>query len=454
MNILRNKTLSRRTMLRGVGVSLALPWLEAMQRHTLLSADETSQAANAPVRMAVLFMPNGVPPKKWTPEQEGSDFKLSPILEPLAAHQKDLLVLTNLWNQNSNSGDGHYVKTAGILTSTTINKTVGVDLNCNGVSMDQVAAQKIGHLTPLPSIELGIEPVAVGIDGVVGYTRVYGAHIAWRGPTSPLAKEINPRLAYERILRSGQQGGASLQADRSVLDLVMEDAASLQDKIGANDRRRIDEYLESVRSLEQRMSRLDNAQGQSWKPRSPYDGVAKPNEKIPESHQEHCRLMIDLMILAFQTDTTRIATFMFGNSVSNINFAWLEGVSDAHHSLSHHQNEEDKLRQYERIAKWHIEQYAYMIERMKTIRDGEKSLLENSMLMFGSDLRDGNAHDPHNLPIVLAGQAGGRIETGCHVSFGKNTPLANLYVSMLDAVGTPVPSFADSTEPLPGVLKS
>ena len=419
-----------------------------MQVRKLLGSEQENAPSKAPVRMAVLFMPNGVPPKKWTPEGEGAEFKLSPILEPLAAHKKDILVLTQLWNKNSDSGDGHYVKTAGLLTSTTINKTVGVDLNCNGVSMDQVAAQKIGHLTPLPSIELGIEPVAVGIDGVVGYTRVYGAHIAWRGPTSPLAKEINPRLAYERIVRAGQQGGASLQADRSVLDMVMEDAQELQGRLGANDRRRVDEYLESVRALEQRMERLASTQGDPWKPRASYDGMAKPEDAIPKQHLEHCRLMIDLMVLAFQTDTTRVATFMFGNSVSNINFSWLDGVKDAHHSLSHHQNEEDKLRQYEIIAKWHMEQYAYMLERMKTLREGEQSLLENSMVMFGSDLRDGNAHDPHNLPIVLAGQGGGRITTGRHVINSRNTPLANLYLSMLDVMGTPVEKFADSTEKL------
>lgn len=446
MNIIKNTSLSRRTLLRGAGAVLALPWLEAMQFRKLLGSEQENAPAKAPVRMAVLFMPNGVPPKKWTPEGEGADFKLSPILEPLAAHQKDILVLTQLWNKNSDSGDGHYVKTAGLLTSTTINKTVGVDLNCNGVSMDQVAAQKIGHLTPLPSIELGIEPVAVGIDGVVGYTRVYGAHIAWRGPTSPLAKEIHPRLAYERIVRAGQQGGASLQADRSVLDMVLEDAKDLQGRLGANDRRRVDEYLESVRSLEQRMDRLANTQGDPWKPLASYDGVNKPGDKIPDKHLEHCRLMIDLMVLAFQTDTTRVATFMFGNSVSNINFGWLDGVTDAHHSLSHHQNEEDKLRQYEIIAKWHMEQYAYMLERMKSLREGEQSLLENSMVMFGSDLRDGNAHDPHNLPIVLAGQGGGRITTGRHLIQSRNTPLANLYLSMLDVMGTPVDQFADSTE--------
>lgn len=448
MNIIKNTSLSRRTLLRGVGAALALPWLEAMQVRKLLGSEQENAPSKAPVRMAVLFMPNGVPPKKWTPEGEDAEFKLSPILEPLAAHQKDILVLTQLWNKNSDSGDGHYVKTAGLLTSTTINKTVGVDLNCNGVSMDQVAAQKIGHLTPLPSIELGIEPVAVGIDGVVGYTRVYGAHIAWRGPTSPLAKEINPRLAYERIVRAGQQGGASLQADRSVLDMVMEDAQELQGRLGANDRRRVDEYLESVRALEQRMERLASTQGDPWKPRASYDGMAKPEDAIPKQHLEHCRLMIDLMVLAFQTDTTRVATFMFGNSVSNINFSWLDGVKDAHHSLSHHQNEEDKLRQYEIIAKWHMEQYAYMLERMKSLREGEQSLLENSMVMFGSDLRDGNAHDPHNLPIVLAGQGGGRITTGRHVINSRNTPLANLYLSMLDVMGTPVEKFADSTEKL------
>ncbi len=443
-----NHSITRRTVLRGLGATLALPWLECM----LAKSAAAASAEAAPVRLAVLFMPNGVKQDSWTPVGTGRNFALSQTMSPLCSHQEDLIVCTNLWNKNSAVGDGHYVKTAGLLTGTTINKTVGVNLNCNGISMDQVAAQQVGHLTPLPSLELGIEPVAVGVDGVVGYTRVYGAHIAWRGPTSPLAKEIHPRLVYQRLLRATDRNAAGVAGDRRLLDLVLEDARQLQRQLGSADQQRLNEYLESIHSVEQRLDSLERTDREPWQPRSSLDTVSEPGEKIPEKHAEHVRLMLDLMVLAFQADITRVSTFMFGNSVSNINFSFLPGVTEAHHSVSHHQNEADKLRQYELIARWHLEQMAYMLDRMKSIQEGERTLLENSMVMFGSDLRDGNSHNPHNLPIIVAGQAGGRLRTGQHIEYEKDTPLANLYLSMLQAMGAPVERFADSTQTLGEVL--
>lgn len=443
-----NRPISRRTVLRGLGATLALPWLECMLPQSAAAA----AADKAPVRMAVLFMPNGVKQDCWTPTGTGRNYGLSQTLTPLCEYQDDLIVCTNLWNKNSAVGDGHYVKTAGLLTGTTINKTVGVNLNCNGISMDQVAAQQVGHLTPLPSLELGIEPVAVGVDGVVGYTRVYGAHIAWRGPTSPLAKEIHPRLVYQRLLRATDRNAAGVVGDRRLLDMVLEDARHLQKQLGSADQQRLHEYLESIHSVEQRLDSLERTDREPWQPRSSLDALSEPGEKIPEKHAEHVRLMLDLMVLAFQADITRVSTFMFGNSVSNINFAFLPGVSEAHHSVSHHQNEVDKLRQYEQIARWHVEQMAYMLGRMKSIQEGERTLLENSMVMFGSDLRDGNSHNPHNLPILVAGQAGGQLRTGQHIEYAKDTPLANLYLSMLQAMGVKAEQFADSTHPLSEVL--
>jgi hypothetical protein len=446
-----NFPISRRTLLRGAGAALALPWLEAMAPRRV-RAD--SDAAAPPRRLAVLFMPNGVHPDMWTPEATGSEFEFTPTLEPLRELKDDLLVLTNLWNQNSNSGDGHYVKTAGFLTSTTIHKTVGVDLNAHGISMDQVIAQKVGRETPLPSLELGTEPVRTGVDKAVGYTRVYGAHIAWRGPTSPLPREINPRQAFDRLMNAGNHNAAAAQRDTALLDLVLEDARQLQKRLGASDRRKMDEYLHSVRSLEERLERLSEGRS-DWSPRAEYDPNARPAdmpEERPEQHAQCVELMLDMIALALQTDTTRVCTFMFGNSVSNINFSFLDGVRGAHHSLSHHQKEEDNLRQYQLINRWHVEQYARLLGKLKSMPEGEQSVLDNSLVLFGSGLRDGNAHDPHNLPILLAGRCGGRIATGQHLSYPKDTALANLYVSMLDALGTSVDSFADSTGPLPGVL--
>lgn len=445
---MRSIQLSRRAVLRGAGATLALPWLECMLPKRLLGAP----AEKPPVRMAVLFMPNGVKQDAWTPSGTGRNFELSQTLAPLCDFQEDLVVLTNLWNKNSAPGDGHYVKTAGLLTGTTINKTVGVNLNCNGISMDQVAARELGHQTPLPSLELGTEPVAVGVDGVVGYTRVYGAHISWRGPTSPLAKEIHPRLVYQRLLRAADRNSASAASDRRLLDLVREDANRLQRQLGSADQQRLHEYLESIHSVEQRLDSLERTDREPWQPRSSLDVMAEPGETIPEKHAEHVRLMLDLMVLAFQSDVTRISTFMFGNSVSNINFAFLPGVKEAHHSLSHHQNEEEKLRQYELIARWHVEQMAYMLTRMRSIQEGDRTLLDNSMVLFGSDLRDGNSHNPHNLPILLAGQGGGRIRTGQHLEYAKDTPLCNLYLSMLQAMGIETDQFSDSTGVLSEVL--
>jgi hypothetical protein len=214
----------------------------------------------------------------------------------------------------------------------------------------------------------------------------------------------------------------------------------------------MDEYLQSVRGLEQRLERAGREGADGWKPRAPIGPAARPPEAIPQGHQEHAQLMLDMIALAFQTDTTRVCTFMFGNSVSNQNFAFVEGVKGSHHSLSHHENKPDKMKQYQLVARWHIEQYAYLLRKLAAIREGERSLLDNAMVLFGSDLRDGNRHDPKNLPIVLAGRAGGRLAAGQHLRYAADTPLSNLYVSMLQAFGSPVGRFADSTGPLRGVL--
>jgi hypothetical protein len=285
----------------------------------------------------------------------------------------------------------------------------------------------------------------------VGYTRVYGSHIAWSGPTTPLAREINPRFVYERLLRATRPHGDSAKQDMLLLDRVLDDASQLRRRLGTSDRQRMDEYLSVVRSLEQRLERASQPENNTWVPLAELDPKAKPAAD-PKGHEEHCRLMLDMIALAFQTDTTRIASFMFGNAVSNQNFAFLEGVSGAHHSLSHHQKDPDKLRQYQLINRWHVAQYGYLLRKLRDMKEGERSVLDNSMIVFGSGLRDGDRHDPHNLPVLLAGRGGGRIATGQHLVYTSDSPLANLYVSMLDAFGTPVDRFADSTGRLTGLL--
>ena len=434
--------LSRRVLLRGAGVGLGLPWLEAM----------AATGAKPPVRMAALYMPNGVNVDHWTPKGTGRDFELSKTLSPLAAVKDKLVVMSNLWNANSIGGDGHYVKEAAILTCVTIKKTPGADIG-NGVSVDQMAARKSGMETPLPSLELGVTPVAIGVDAVVGYTRVYGSHIAWSDATTPLAREINPRSAYERLFRaaSGQSDIAG-KMDTLLLDRVLGDANRLRGQLGTADKIRIDEYMSLMRALEQRVQRASAGTQRTWKARVPMDSKAIPPEK-PADHAEHVRLMMDMIATAFQTDTTRVATFMFGNAVSNVSFRFLEGVSAGHHDVSHHAKEADKLRQYQLVNQWHVAQYAYLLERLGAMQEGESTVLDNSMVLFASALSDGNSHNPHKLPLLLGGRGGGRIDSGQHLVYAEDSPVANLYVSMLDAFGAPVERFADSTGPLAGLLK-
>jgi hypothetical protein len=441
--------MNRRTLLRGAGVSLCLPWMEALAAPAKTGAKAPGKP---PVRMAFLYVPNGVNVPAWTPKGTGRDFELSETLQPLAPLKQKINVVSNLWNANSKGGDGHYVKEAAILTCATIKKTPGADL-ANAISVDQLAAQRTAGATPLPSLELGITPVAIGVDAVVGYTRIYGSHIAWANATTPLAREINPRAAFERLFRAGTEPeGAAARLDTLLLDRVLDDAKKLRTQISGTDRLRLDEYLSTMRSIEQRAQRAATGGKREWKPRAPLNLKAAPTDK-PVDHAEHVRLMMDIIAVAFQTDTTRVATFMFGNAVSNVSFRFLDGVTIGHHDASHHAKEEDKLRQYKIISQWHVAQYAYLLQKLDAMKEGEGSVLDNSMIQFASALSDGNSHNPHQLPVVVGGLGGGRVDAGQHLSYTVDDPLANLYVSMLDAFGTPVERFGDSTGPLAGFLR-
>lgn len=430
----RRRPIARRTMLQGVGAALALPWLEAMWPRSLRAAEPT----RPPVRLAILYMPNGVLPAAWNVEGEGRDFKLSYILEPLADVRDDLLVFSNLRNTAGLLGDGHYAKTTSWLTGATAVRTSSKGIRA-GVSVDQFAAERIGRDTPLPSMELGIDPVHNRVD--MGYSTVYGCHVSWRTPTLPAAKEIDPQQAFDRLFRSSQLGRSP--ADRSVLDIVRDDASQLRTSLGGSDRQKLDEYLDSVRALEKRIEAANRAEDRNWQP----DVETTELQRPPAEHGDyttHVRLMLDIMLMALWTDTTRISTFMFANDVSGRNFSFVDGVSDGFHPLSHHENKAEKQEQYKRINRFHVEQYAYLLERMKSIREGEGTLLDNSMVMFGSSISDGNAHSPMQVPTVLAGRAGGRLDTGRHIKPASQVPLTNLFVSMLDCLDIPVDSFGDS----------
>lgn len=460
----KNWMIPRRTFLRGmskgVGVTLSLPILQAMGKPLPGAAPGAAASAavksgvQPPVRFAALFFPNGVWEKNWFPEQDGAEYKLPFALEPLERHKKDFLVFSNLDKRHSHQGDGHYAKTANFLTGLTVRKTPGKDISVGGVSLDQLVAQQHGHLTPLPSLELGIDPVISGIDSVVGYTRLYGCYISWRSPTTPVAKEIDPRLAYERLFgvinASKRTAAASEKVDdnKALLDLVLEDANSLRRRLGRDDQYKLDEYLDSVRDVERRLQYFSRPDPRQWKPGSEPEDIAAP-KGAPGDHQEHVRLMLDMMALAFWTDSTRISTFMFANDVSGKNFGKLvPGTEGSHHEFSHHQSKTEKFEPYTKINRWHVEQLGYLMDKLKSIKEGDGTVLDNSMILFGSGMSDGNRHDPKNLPILLAGRAGGKIKSGRHIKCPERTPLCNLYVSMLERLGTPVESFGDSTAPL------
>jgi hypothetical protein len=366
-----------------------------------------------------------------------------------------MLVFSGLDKAHSHGGDGHYAKTGNFLTGLHVKKTPGKDISVGGASIDQLCAQKVGRFTPLPSLELGVDPVISGIDTAVGYTRLYGCYISWRSAGMPVAREINPRLAYERlfgVIRASRTTPAQLRqsADtRALLDLVFEDAKQLRGRLGRDDKFKLDEYLESVRDVERRLEFFSQPDPRQWHPAPlPERDIAAP-KGAPGDHQEHVRLMLDLIALAFQTDSTRVASFMFANDVSSKNFAQLiPGTSGSHHEFSHHQNKSEKYEPYSKINRWHADQLAYLLDKLGAVREGGRSLLDNSMILFGSSMSDGNRHDPANLPIILAGRAGGKIQPGKHVRSPKDTPLCNLYVSMLDRMGIPSESFGDSTAPL------
>jgi len=453
--------LSRRAVLRGLGATVALPFLDAM-----VPSARAAQGKAFPTRIGVLFMPNGVHPDKWTPEGTGKDFKLSPILEPLERHRGDINVLTQLGHANCRGGDGHYAKTANWLTGTEIEKTTGKNLRC-GVSMDQIFAQQAGGKSRFPSLELGTDPVMTGVDFNVNYTMLYGSHIAWRTPTSPLPPEINPRFVFDRLFRenAGQRKASALES-KSVLDLVLADAKALRGRVGLDDQRRLDEYLESIRSVEQRIEAdiARVASGENLDPAA-RDAISQldqrittamaqqkdPGSRLRLDHTEHSRLMMELMTLAFWSDSTRVSTFMFGWAVSGKSFTFLDGVKHSHHESSHHENKQEKLEQYQKINTWHVEQFAHLLDRMKSIKEGEGTLLDNTLLLFGSSMRDGNAHSPKNLPLVLAGHGGG-LQGGRHLVSENNTPMCNLFLSMLQLGGVKADRFGDSTGALKGLV--
>jgi hypothetical protein len=453
--------ISRRTLLRGAGAAVSLPWLESIAAGAPSKA--AGQLTEPPLRAAFLFMPNGVRPDHWTPPGDGEDFAITEHLKPLESLKSEILLVENLWHKNTVGRNGHWPKVPAWLSGGYVERTTGGDLDAGGVSVDQLAAQRTGTETPLPSLELGLDSPRTGIDTAGGgFPRALGSFLSWADRHTPVPKEIVPQLAFDRLFRNSKArviSGAdpkhpslleSLQRDEtSVLDLVRDQANSLRQRGSKGDQARLDEYFESVRSVERRLEAAMRPQ-KRWinQQRFPMD---RPAPGIPESHVEHKRLMLDILLLAFWTDNTRVATFMFGDAQSSQDYSWLPGVKGSWHGISHHREIESQRRQYEAIINWNMEQLAYFLKRMHSLKEGDRSLLDNSMVLFGASLKDGNRHDPENLPILVAGRGKGAIRPGRRLRAAPKTPLCNLHLAMLHRMGITEKSFGDSTGPLEGL---
>ena len=461
--------ISRRTMLRGLGVAVALPMLEVMGP-TRLFADEPDagprfKPPRAPVRLMMMNLPCGTYRKEWGVDQAGPIGQFNPMLKPLQPHAADVLLLSNLMNKSATlDGIAHYANEQ-LWTSTVVKKTEGADLNAGGVSMDQVAARCTASVTRFPSLNLGMMEPYGGTDS--GWARKYNSHLSWSTPTTPVQNETDPKRAFNRLFRTpgSKSAGPSVtmalseEDKRSVLDYVKNDAASLRRKASVTDQRKLDEYLTSVRDVEKQIEReiKELAKERRVDPIATR-AVGKLGGMVVafdgKDHTTRLRLMLDMAVLAFWTDSTRVATFMFGHERNDLNYSFVNGVKVGHHESSHYTESAEKLDQYRRINIWHAEQMAYLLERMKSIKESNGgSLLDNSMVFWGACLNDGNGHGREDLPVLLAGKGGGVIKPGRRVNLPNKTPLANLYLSLFQCMGIQAESFADSTGVLSELVK-
>ena len=441
----RAASFSRRSFLRGLGACFALPAFESLHPLRLVAAEAAAQAA--PVRMAFLYVPNGTIPGAWWPTGEaGKNFALPRTLAPLESVRHQLQIISGLDDINAEpgaDGAGDHARAGGtFLTGVRIKKTSGSDIYA-GVSIDQVVAQQIGHLTRFPSLELTCDSVRKAGNCDSGYSCAYEYNLAWKSPTQPVSPEPNPRLVFERLFGSGKpaERGANLkrrQAEQqSILDFVRDDAATVQRKLNGRDRQKLDQYLTSVREIEQRIERTE---------RMPVSdpGVDAP-AGIPASYEEHIALMFDMLLLAFQTDSTRVATMLLAGEGSNRTFTEI-GLSEGHHNLTHHRNNTEMVAKVQEIDLWYVKQLAKFLEKMEHTKDADgQSLLHNSMIVYGSGNADGNRHTHSNLPILMAGAGGGGFQPGRYLKLPP-TPLTNLFLNMTDRMGVrPIEKHGDST---------
>jgi hypothetical protein len=441
---LTKKHIPRRAFLRGMGVTLSLPLLDSMiPAQTPLA----QTAANPELRMGLCFMPHGAVMSNWTPIGEGADFEISRTLTPLAPFKDQLVVITNLAHHNAapagpgDNGGDHTRSPAVYLNGVHPKRTDGADIRA-GTTIDQMAVEKIGQQTPLPSLELAIEDFS-GLVGScdVGFSCAYMNTISWRTPTTPLPMEINPRVVFDRLFGDGastEERLERIEQERSILDAVSSDVRHLEGKLGPSDRNRVAEYLDTVREIERRIQLAEKQNSNS--------SIAVPATPagIPDDHQVHTKLMFDLMALAFQADITRISTFMMAREVSYRTFPMLD-ISEAFHPASHHQNNPARLENLTRINTYHVSLVAYFLDKLRKTPDGDGNLLDHSLILYGSGMSNSNIHNHSPLPVFLAGGAAGKMKGGRHLKYPENTPMSNLLLTILDKAGVHLESVGDST---------
>jgi hypothetical protein len=429
--------------LRGAGVALALPWLES------LSCFARDGANKPPLRFAHIYFSNGVEPVHWWAKGQGKDMEFGPAAQPLASIREDLIFLRGLFHQKAFVSTSPHLGRMNLLSGAAVSldpKEIRV-----GTSFDQVLAQRIGNQTATPSLALGIEPNELRLED--GLSMIYGSNVSWVSPTKPATKEIYPARAFDQLVGDGK----SRELDRSVLDAVLAEANSLRHRVGAGDRKKLDEYLESVRDIEKRIdyaAREERVEG--WRPTLKQPNMPRPGEDLPQNPPEHMKLMLDLIVLAFQMDKTRVVTLMLNNDLSQMNFKFIEGVRGALHlDLTHNGKVPELEAMYLKTNQFHMRQFTYLVERLKAIDEGGNSLLDNSILMLASSLFDGDAHGADQLPIVIAGRAGGALRTGRILDYldkgDDNRRACSLYLSLMDLMGAPLDRFGDSDKRLAGL---
>jgi hypothetical protein len=458
----RHHSLNRRRFLRGLGVCLALPAMESLLPSRMFGAPAAASSAlgattatGAPLRMAFLSFPNGAIPAKWWPTGGGQNFQLNETMAPLANMKDKLQVLGGLTDLSANAGadgGGDHARSGGtFLTAVRVKKTLGADFHA-GISIDQVAAQQVGHLTPFPSLQISCDTVQNAGTCDSGYVCVYQHNLSWSSPTTPLSPETNPRLLFERLFGAGENAAERQQSlltrqmqQSSVLDYVASETRSMGRSLSARDNEKLDEFLTSVREIEQRIQRTEASPGQH-----PDPGIATP-AGVPASFTEYVRLNLDMLHLAFLTDNTRVASFIFKGDGNNSDFAEI-GINEGHHFCTHHHNDPDLIAKTCVIDKFYASQLAYFLEKMEATKDVDgNSLLHNSMIMYGGGIADGNRHTHDNLPVILAGAGGGTLNPGRYIQ-NDPAPIANLYLSMIDRMGVPaLDRFGDSTGRLANV---